>query len=135
MTEIDTDDCWLWARLVDWNDYGVVVVSGLHKKAHRVVYEALVGEVPQGLELDHLCNIKRCINPNHLEAVTHKENIIRSFKRGRGAGRTHGDNLCMRGHMLSKDNIYESTSPTGGYIRTCKVCKKVADKLRYQRSK
>lgn len=74
------DRCWFWARGINnITGYGVIWDIGLQRNvsAHRAVYEALVGIIPKGLEIDHLCMVRRCINPKHLEAVTHKENKIR----------------------------------------------------------
>jgi hypothetical protein len=73
---IDADGCWLWQR-------GVNPVSGYgmlgRRWAHRVVYEREVGPIPEGKELDHLCRVKACVNPDHLEAVTKSENAKRGL--------------------------------------------------------
>ena len=71
-----TGFCWLWVGPNDGRGYGKVVRS---KRAHVWVYENLVGPVPDGLELDHLCRIKACCNPDHVEPVTHRENMRRWY--------------------------------------------------------
>lgn len=77
-----TSSCWLWRGHVKATGYGQVAFErGPVKKkflAHRVSYELLVGPVPQGLTLDHLCKVRRCVNPAHLEPVTQKENARRT---------------------------------------------------------
>lgn len=72
-----TDGCWLWLGAVNNDGYGDVRRNGRVEKAHRVAYELTRGAVPDGLELDHLCKTTRCVNPSHLEAVTHRENVLR----------------------------------------------------------
>jgi hypothetical protein len=71
--------CWVWQRGKS-NGYGIVTRNGKNQYAHRVVYERLVGAVPPGLDLDHLCRNTSCVNPAHLEPVSHGENM----RRGRG---------------------------------------------------
>lgn len=69
--------CWPWQGFTDFNSYGRFSRYGL---AHRFAYEFLVGPIPKGLEIDHLCRNKSCVNPDHLEAVTHRENIRRDYR-------------------------------------------------------
>jgi hypothetical protein len=98
--------CWEWqGSLVD--GYGVVCGTGPYSSlriyAHRYMYERERGPIPEGLEIDHLCRNRKCINPAHLEAVTHRENMLRgdSFS-ARHAKQTH----CLRGHELTPENVY-----------------------------
>ena len=70
----DENGCWLWTGRVNKSTgYG----EQANDLAHRLFYESLVGEIPAGLELDHLCRVHRCVNPSHLEAVTHRVNVLR----------------------------------------------------------
>ncbi len=69
--------CWLFSGSKHKDGYGLVKVDGRTRKAHRVMYEDLVGPVPPGVELDHLCRTPACINPAHLEPVSHLENVRR----------------------------------------------------------
>lgn len=96
--------------------------------AHRFSYEILVGPIPEGMELDHLCKNRRCVNPAHLEPVTHHENLIRGNGfTGINARKTH----CSRGHELSQDNILNRSR--GG--RECKTCHRVRMNASYHRLK
>ena len=85
--------CWLWTRGKTAGGYGSLVLDGRRQYAHRVAYRLFKGEVPAGYELDHLCRNTSCLNPAHLEAVTHTENVRR------GAAALH--DVCQRGHDVS----------------------------------
>jgi hypothetical protein len=79
---VDASGCWLWqGNIHPDKGYGIMRRGGLTRRAHRFFYETLVGPVPDGLELDHLCRVRHCVNPDHLEPVTHAENL----RRGREA--------------------------------------------------
>lgn len=106
--------CWPWLGALTSGGYGSVGVDSAVKTAHRVVYELLVGPVPEGLDLDHLCRNRWCVNPDHLEPVTRPENV----RRGHAARRaTH----CKNGHELTASNAY--TYPRSGH-RACRVCRR-----------
>ncbi len=109
--------CWLWDGATTGGGYGNLKYGGRYRPAHRVAYEALVGEVPLGLDLDHLCRVRCCVNPDHLEAVTRRENLRRGDNSYRGAwqlARTH----CPSGHAYSVANTYRYKNR-----RSCKACK------------
>ena len=77
--------CWLWQRSTDQLGYGRFRRPGHHHYAHRMMWELRNGPVPDGLELDHLCRVRRCVNPKHLEPVTHSENMRRGYAARRAA--------------------------------------------------
>lgn len=113
--------CWEWVALVDHNGYGRFRVPAPQSRfAHRVSYTALVGPVPEGLEIDHLCRVRHCVNPAHLEAVTRSVNVRRGVAaegaRRLAAARTH----CPRGHEYAGDNLYVTAS---GH-RSCNECRR-----------
>jgi hypothetical protein len=101
--------CILWSAGCDWKNYPKFSFCGRTVKAHRVVYEWLVGKIPEEYEVDHLCNRHNCVNPQHLEAVTKAENLSRVKLRN-----TH----CKRGHQRTDINTY--ISPSGA--RVCRDC-------------
>ena len=71
------DECWIWTGPKNGSGYGIFSYRGRNQSAHRVAYRLLVGEIPDGLQLDHLCRKRSCINPAHLEPVTRLENVRR----------------------------------------------------------
>jgi len=70
--------CWLWTGGIAWDGYGNFKVPGHQRQAHRIAYELWRGPIPDGLQLDHLCSVRSCVNPAHLEAVTGRTNVLRS---------------------------------------------------------
>jgi len=106
------DGCWNWVGHIALSGYGLFWVAGrdIQVLAHRLVYQLLVGEIPFGLCLDHLCRNKRCVNPKHLEPVT----LVENFRRGRIL-KTH----CKHGHPLSGDNLLTISTRPGRHCKTC----------------
>ena len=76
-----TDTCWLWTGAVGTSGYGRIGEGARVLQAHRVAYELFVGRIPEGLHIDHLCSVRLCVRPDHLEAVTQHENNIRANRR------------------------------------------------------
>jgi hypothetical protein len=113
-----TATCWLWNGPRWSTGYGMFIYHQEHLSAHRFVYTLCRGPIPKGLVIDHLCRNPRCVNPSHLEAVKHSENILRGFGR---AARLARMTVCgVAGHPLSGKNLY--VSPDGK--RRCRACKK-----------
>ena len=113
-----TESCILWTGFTR-KGYGCMRPRALSFRpvsAHRIIYELMIGPIPDGLTIDHLCRVRNCVNVDHLEVVTNKENVLR------GEGRTAINarkTICKRGHSLSGDNLYINSS---GY-RNCRQCK------------
>lgn len=106
--------CWLWLAHVDRDTgYARLNVEGRARTVHVLSYQIFVGPVPDGLELDHLCRVRCCVNPNHLEPVTRRVNVRRGLAGDKNRRKTH----CPSGHEYNASNTY-----TYGKKRHCKTC-------------
>lgn len=109
------DGCWIWDGCLNSWGYGRFNVGEEYVAAHRFAYTQFKGPIPDGLTIDHLCRNRNCVNPNHLEAVTVKVNVLRGNTiQALNASKTH----CKRGHEFTPENTYNQ--PGGG--RMCKAC-------------
>lgn len=110
-----TDGCWNWVAARTPYGYGVFTPpKGKRKYAHRLAYESIVGPIPPGLCLDHLCRNPSCVNPAHLEPVTQLENV----RRGRRATQT----ACKHGHPYTDENTYRYSRGGDSRSRACRAC-------------
>lgn len=124
--EIDAAGCWLWTGSLDRHGYGSFGVRRHTTRAHRYAYELLVGPIPEGLVIDHLCRVRRCVNPAHLEPVTIAVNLARSgaleASRQWALARTH----CRHGHEFTPENTF--TNVRGA--RVCLTCRREQEAAR-----
>lgn len=120
--DVDANGCWIWRLRPNSDGYGQIVRRKKHFYAHVFSYLFHVGPVPEGLELDHICSVRLCINPAHLEPVTHAENVDRGRSKTHMAERTH----CVNGHELSGSNVHMQhwtrKDGTIGMFRRCRKC-------------
>ena len=115
-----TDSCWLWTGCTNNDGYGSIRIGGKNVRAHRVSYYLFKGRIKKGLEIDHICRVRNCINPNHLRQITTKENILAGVGAGaQNARKTH----CPQGHE------YPPRKP--GKDRHCRPCNAKMKRDRY----
>lgn len=115
----ETNGCWIWIGSNNGQSgHGKFSIQHKPVQAHRISYEHFIGRILDGLEIDHLCRNPPCVNPTHLEPVTHKENLLRgNYKRAGSARRamTH----CKRGHEFTEANIRWKNNH-----RQCRICQR-----------
>lgn len=110
-----SDACWIWHGATNTRGYGNVGRNHITYLAHRVAYELTNGPVPEGLDLDHLCRTKSCVNPAHLEPVTFLVNMRRRYSLTPDERHTH----CLSGHELTSENTIWVLSSGQ---RRCRIC-------------
>ena len=121
-----TSGCWIWQAALRADGYGAYWRGDRTVRAHRHVYELLRGAIPEGAEIDHLCRRPACVNPDHLEPVTHLENVRRS---SRPTG-TH----CHNGHAFDEANTYHGARKHTRY-RRCRRCHAARERTRRRKEK
>lgn len=119
------NDCWLWTGAVS-KGYGKIMDRSqagelIYPQAHRVAYQLSIGPIPEGAVLDHLCGVPLCVNPRHLEPVTHGENIKRACQIGYGP---LAPPTCKRGHDPAF-GVYLIRRSSGQTTRTCRECHRI----------
>lgn len=125
----DESGCWLWTGATMKSGYGVINRGRSEGTAlvHRVSYELRVGEIPAGLQLDHLCRVRNCVNPAHLEPVSQKTNLLRGESdSAKNARKSH----CPRGHELAEPNLMPSQARRGQ--RSCLACSRAQSRIKFQ---
>lgn len=141
-----TGFCWLWKGKISDDGYAITTLYGKTEAAHRAVWKVLMGDIAKGLQLDHLCNVRHCVNPDHLEPVTKRENAARMVER---RGWVHGGvgkrpfgpqqrrkqpvrkaplrplmsqrEFCVNGHRVSDLGVMQKTVK-GALYEVCTAC-------------
>src|SRR5690625_3233457 len=120
-----TGFCWNWTGSTFPSGYGAAASGRGARRAHRVGYELLVGSIPDGMQIDHLCRNLLCVNPDHLDVCDARTNTLRSFNPSAvNARKTH----CSSGHEFTVDNTYVKY----GGSRRCRTC--IREDMRRRRS-
>lgn len=109
-------ECWIWTASLN-DGYGRPQINGKHVYAHKYSYEHVFGPVPEGLQLDHLCRDRACVNPYHLEPVTTQENTKRGDQRKFAGCRQKAKTHCPSGHEYAGENLLVC-----GGKRYCRAC-------------
>ena len=120
-------ECWLWMGWVSWRGYGRFYFHGRNVQAHRFAFYGDPAE--RQMDLDHLCRVRRCVRPSHLEPVTNRENLLR----GRTLPAANlAKTVCARGHPLVSGNVYIRTGLAAGE-RQCLICRRAWSRQGYAR--
>ena len=119
-----TGDCWEWVGPLHGGGYGHKYYRGRFWSTHRLVWSALVGPIPDNMDIDHLCRNRQCCNPDHLEVVTRSTNLLRGIRNGYQK-KTH----CPHGHEYSNENTFVNVRGS----RECRTCRRQKNKQRSTR--
>ena len=110
--------CWLWTGHCYGNGYAAMSWQGRQQLLHRLSYEQLVGPIPDGMEIDHLCRKRNCVNPEHLEPVSRRENVRRAMRLS-----------CVNGHLFTPENTWIGNDGK----RYCRECRRVRNREQWRR--
>jgi hypothetical protein len=100
---VDDNGCWIWQRAINRDGYGRIRVDKRAWLVHRLAYTLSVGAIPNGLDLDHLCRVRACCNPSHVQPVDRKTNVLRGEHPNVVL---HHVGQCKHGHVIDTDNAY-----------------------------
>lgn len=112
---IDEAGCWIWQKGKNQYGYGQIRLDKKRWLVHRLTYTLFVGEIPEGMDIDHLCRVRDCCNPSHLEPVDRKTNLVRGEHPNMQA---HREGRCARGHVVNAD----TASPRSDGRLKCREC-------------
>lgn len=123
--EISSNNCWNWCGPLNKGGYGLSSIDGKRTLAHRAFWLFDQGPIPDGMDLDHLCRNRNCINPAHMEIVTRSVNLRRGFE-ARG---------CKNGHPFNGDDFSIVNRSDGSTERRCKICHRARNKKEKRKKK
>lgn len=114
--------CWIWLKSLTPSGYGQVSFQGRATVAHRVSYQIFIGPIPEGLTLDHLCRVRCCINPSHVEPVSRGENVRRGDAGLARGLQLRSRTICPQGHEYAGRNLIVKVDRNGIAHRSCRTC-------------
>ncbi len=121
---VDSNGCWIWTG-AKARGYGQISIDGKRVRVHRLTYEETYGAIEPSLVIDHLCRVRSCVNPEHLDTVSNRTNILRGVgPTARNAQKTH----CKFGHPFDLENTYWSVKG-----RECRICKQRLSRQRQEK--
>lgn len=126
-----TDTCWLWTGAKNAGGYGIFTSGGKSGAAHKWLYQKEIGVVTAGLDLDHLCRVRHCVNLAHLEPVTRRENIMRGIGPTLSGQRQRAKTHCAHGHAFNNSNTYICKNGA----RKCNECHRIREEKRRNNKK
>lgn len=125
--------CWVWLAQLSQVGYGCIKYEGKKALAHRIIYQLLKGPILHGLQLDHLCRVRECVNPAHMEPVTCAENLRRGLTSQVAAARERAKTHCPYGHPYDEANTYMGKNSAGRRGRVCRKCNNISTAKRRRR--
>lgn len=128
---IDENGCWIWGGSLRGQGYAQIYDGKKNTIGSRVSYALFKGPIPNGMHVLHKCDVRKCVNPEHLFLGTHQDNMIDKTKKGRSTNQNAIKNFCLNGHEFTQENtrIYKNGK------RCCITCQNIRSKIRYKKLK
>lgn len=133
--EFADSGCWNWLRRDNGSGYGMITLHGRQRIVHRLFYQILNGQIPDYLVVDHLCRNRRCVNPDHLDPTTQKENVRRGETGQKTAAWRKSWTHCVNGHEFTEENTLNHKRKNDRVYRVCLACAREKNRKYYHAKK